>query len=742
MADLFLSYHGADREAVRVVQRLLEARGVTTFLDRDGLVRGQPWPQLLEDALRACRGVAVFLGSELGAWQKREMWFALDRQASEERERRSFPVVPVLLPGADPGSGFLFLNTWVDLRATLESPTEVDALVASLTRGAATPAPSTRADAAICPYRGLYPFREEDARFLFGRDETVQRLYDKLASCRLAAVVGSSGCGKSSVVMAGLVPRLRRQRPPAVTWDVAAFTPGRAPLRRLARELVAWLEPDLTPTALTERSEQLGERFECGEIRPVAFVEEGLRQSGADRLLLVVDQFEELFTESKAELRRPFAQALLALLQECPVVAVLTLRADFFGFAIDLDRELSGLLEAGNVALGPLRREELRRVVEEPARLVGLEFESPLLVDKLLDDVGDEPGNLPLLEYALTELWNGRSRGRLREATYQGIRGVAGAIAARADAELQKLGEPDQVRRVMTRLVRTSLATGGLENTRRRAVLADLGEPARRVVTEFSKPGVRLLVTGRDETGRETVEVAHEALIGAWAKLREWLDQDLELRLWRQRLESGLQYWEQDPTNLLSGLALAEAEKWLHERDSDLLPKEAGLIRASVAKREKDIEEKAKQELHEIQMARQLAQESDARARAEEAARTQAEARAHAEEAARVEAEGRAQAEETARTAAEARAQSEQARKRHARLLAAVLGVLALVAAGLGLWAFALQRQASAALDRVEQGLRVELGSNDAALAVTAMGQHSDQGRQLHDGERSAGRTG
>src|SRR5262245_40596761 len=121
MADLFLSYHGPDRDAVREVQRLVQGRGLTTFLDRDSLPRGLPWPQALEDVLKTCRGVAVFLGRELGPWQKRELWFALDRQASEENAGRRFPVVPVLLPGGDPGSGFLFLNTWVDLRGNLEA---------------------------------------------------------------------------------------------------------------------------------------------------------------------------------------------------------------------------------------------------------------------------------------------------------------------------------------------------------------------------------------------------------------------------------------------------------------------------------------------------------------------------------------------------------------------------------------------------------------------------------------------
>ncbi len=472
-ADLFLSYHGPDRAAVRTVQRMVQARGLTTFLDRDSLRRGLPWLPELERALTSCRGVAVFLGQERGPFQDVEREYAFVRQVHETSQGRSFPVIPVLLPGAEPDSGFLSLNTWVDLRQGLENATEIDALIATLKSVGAVR--TQHADASICPYRGLYAFREEDAPFFFGREEAIDRLLKKVSTSQLAAVVGSSGCGKSSVVMAGLVPRLRRQRSPN-TWDVVVFSPGQAPLRRLAQGLVSWLEPDLSPLELAGRSESLGQEFESTERHPAAYIEEGLRKSGADRLLLVVDQFEELFSETAVDRRRAFARMLLDLAQRYPVVPVLTLRTDFYGHAIDLDRDLTRLLDAGSVSLGPLRRDELNRAIVEPARLVGLTFDPPLLVEKLLDDVGQEPGNLPLLEFALYELWNGRHGHRLCGSTYAGIKGLTGAIAARADAELKKLDNVDAVRRVMSSLVRSSPSTGGLENTRRRVPIDDLGD--------------------------------------------------------------------------------------------------------------------------------------------------------------------------------------------------------------------------------------------------------------------------
>ena len=236
--QLFLSYSSADRIPVIAVQKLLQVRGINTFLDRDNLVSGLPWPQALEQALRAVNGVAVFIGCELGGWQKREMWFALDRQVREEKEGRPFPVIPVLLHGADLTPGFLFLNTWIDLRRGLDDVFTAEALSAFEQAIKATEPVRHREDsaarvverAAICPYRGLQIFREEDAAFFAGRKAFAKQLLDFTLGKNLVAVVGPSGSGKSSVVQAGLIPLLRREQPPANTWDAVSFTPRHDPL--------------------------------------------------------------------------------------------------------------------------------------------------------------------------------------------------------------------------------------------------------------------------------------------------------------------------------------------------------------------------------------------------------------------------------------------------------------------------------------------------------------------------------
>lgn len=260
---LFLSYNSSDRSLVVAVQKLLAARGITTFLDRDQLVPGLPWPTALEEGLRGVRAVAVFIGRELGGWQTREMYFALDRQASEEKQGRSFPVIPVLLPGADLTPGFLFLNTWIDLRSSLDLVTVAEPLKAferAITATESTPPSLAERTRTLCPYRGLEAFREEDAAFFARRTAFANELFKFTVDKELVAVVGPSGGGKSSVVQAGLVPLLRSQMPPATPWDVVTFTPGTDPFVRLASSLIPMLEPDRSETDRLAEAQNLGER--------------------------------------------------------------------------------------------------------------------------------------------------------------------------------------------------------------------------------------------------------------------------------------------------------------------------------------------------------------------------------------------------------------------------------------------------------------------------------------------------
>ena len=574
--DLFISYNWQDHAVVEALARALEGRGLQVFLDRWSLVPGRAWQPELEDQIGACRAVTVILGSYgMGPWQQREASLALQRQTHED----TFAVIPVLLHGADPPLGFLSQNTWVDLRNGLDDSQALDSLTAAVRSeppGEVLKARARAVQASICPYRGLNAFREEDAPFFFGRDKFIDRLVEVVAHQPMVAVVGPSGSGKSSVVRAGLVADLRRS-PEGMIWEIATLLPGDRPCRALAKALLPLYDPKLLlgPTITQRQRDEevaaLANAIDNGSLLLRDVVTTVLEQQpGTDRLLLVVDQWEELYTQCRqAQAIRQFVDQLIEATIHAPLTVVLTLRTDFLGYAQEY-RPLLDRLQDGTVQLGPMTQEELEQVITRPAEKVGLNFE-PGLVRGLLEDVGEEPGNLPLLEFALTRLWETRRGGCLHHAAYEAMGKVQGAIATRAEAVYAKLQNREQeaVRRVFLALVQLGKETG---DTRRRANLAEFGEAERAIVQRLAD--ARLLVTGRDETtGEETVEVAHEALIRRWERLKGWVNERREDLYLRDQVKAAAREWcehRQDRAFLWSDERVIEAGRALKRLGADV----------------------------------------------------------------------------------------------------------------------------------------------------------------------------
>ena len=582
--DVFFSYHWRDHAQVEAVARTLTERGLRVFLDRWYLAPGQPWPQALERTLASCSSVAVFLGADgLGPWQQRERDLALDRQGREP----GFPVIPVLLTRADPALGFLKLNTWIDLSANVADEAALETLRAAICRqppGSAGLTQIAAVRAQICPYRGLRPFREEDAAFFCGREAFTDKLVEAVERSSLVAVVGASGIGKSSVVRAGLIPRLREAKAGRV-WEITTLVPTDRPLHGLAAALVPILEPEMTRVDRLAEINKLAEHLAEGSVALRDVAADVLRtQPGTDRLLLFVDQWEELYTLTADDgARRRFLAEILDASEKGPVTVVVTLRGDFFGQALS-DRSFADRLQGAQVNLGPMTQEELERSIIEPAEKAGLKFE-PGLVDRILDDVGDEPGSLPLLEFVLAALWEQRRGITLHHDAYERMGGVQGAIAARADAEFEKLSaaQKDAARHMLIQMVRPGEET---EDTRQRAVLPVGNETALTVIRRLAD--ARLVVTARDAaSGAETAEVTHEALIRHWTLLRTWVDQDREFLRSKARLEAAAVLWEgdkRDPSRLLpTGHPLAEGKRILASRRLDLGGSVVAFIEASAA---------------------------------------------------------------------------------------------------------------------------------------------------------------
>jgi WD40 repeat protein/serine/threonine protein kinase/DNA-binding XRE family transcriptional regulator len=498
------------------------------------------------------------------------------------------------------------------------------------------------------PYKGLRPFTEADAADFFGRDTLIQDLLTRLSELndpavpaagqdlgRFLAVIGPSGSGKSSVVRAGLVPVLRSGGlPGSEKWFIVDMLPGSHPLEELETAL---LRVAVNPP---ENLLELLRQDERGLLRAVRHI---LPADETVELVLIIDQFEEIFTLVEDEATRAHLLNSLVTATLDPhsrLRVIITLRADFTDQPLQYV-DFGDMVRQRSEFVLPLTLDELQQAIVGPTERAGLSLE-PELVPAIIRDIGDQPGMLPLLQYALTELFERRDGRLLTLAAYQASGGVLGALARRADELYQGLDDADRVaaRQLFSRLVTLG---EGVEDTRRRVLRAELaalnsvreqgsegaGEnstqytprntehesisnlpsPISQVIDLFGQ--YRLLTFDRDPVTRgPTVEVAHEALIREWGQLRRWLDEDREFLLWQQRLRAGLRQWDisqQDEGALLRGAPLAEAENWFNRRQPDLTETERGFIRASLDLRQRRETERETQRQRELETAQKLA---------------------------------------------------------------------------------------------------------------------------------------
>jgi WD40 repeat protein/DNA-binding SARP family transcriptional activator len=378
----------------------------------------------------------------------------------------------------------------------------------------------------VCPFKGLASFEAADAPYFFGRERLVAELVARLVGAPLLAVVGPSGSGKSSVVRAGLLPALASGvLPGSQDWPQWVIRPGEHPLQQL---------------------------------------ETTLDEAGSRRFVLAVDQFEEAFTACRDEVER--SKFFAELTGATGGVVVIAMRADFYGRCAEYP-ELSHLIASNHVLVGPMQREELQRAVVCPAQRVGLAVE-PELVEALVDDVEHAPGALPLLSTALLELWRDREGRRLQLASYERTGGVRGAVARLAEDAFGHLdtGQRELAPTVLLQLVAVD-DDGAVERRSRR--LADLGsrDDVERLLGVLAD---RRLVT----ISKGTVELAHEALLREWPRLRAWIEDAGEgLRIERS-LRTASREWlrvGRDDGALYRGARLDEASEW-STRNGHALP--------------------------------------------------------------------------------------------------------------------------------------------------------------------------
>ncbi len=427
-----------------------------------------------------------------------------------------------------------------------------------------TPSPG---DGDLSPYPGLAPFRQEDARWFFGRDASTTKLMAHLSDAMRTGgpvvVIGPSGVGKSSLLRAGLTTALTR-RPRAVSgavdWLVETTSPGATPLAQLTRHVPELAEP-------------LATGADDDAVREAVAAHARRRGGHAARLVLIVDQFEEVFTECEdhGEVRR-FIHALQAVATPSDrhrhALVVIGVRADFYEHCLD-HPVLVEALQARSMALGPMTVPELREAIAQPAKRAGLKVE-PGLVDVMLRDLGVGSGStqdggytsgaLPLLSHALLATWQRRQNGRLTVAGYRSAGAIHGAIAVTAEQTWAQLAprRRDAARAVLLRLVHLGPNEHDSRRRRTRRELLEVADDLPSTEAAIDALAKARLIT----LDAESVEMTHEALLRAWPRLRKWIDQDRASTLLRQRVEEDAETWaaqEHDPSLLYRGARLETA---------------------------------------------------------------------------------------------------------------------------------------------------------------------------------------
>ncbi|MFF4501350.1 trypsin-like peptidase domain-containing protein [Streptomyces sp. NPDC001401] len=423
-----------------------------------------------------------------------------------------------------------------------------------------------------CPYRGLEPFREEDADLFHGREEDIARITASVHDHALVTVVGASGSGKSSLVRAGVLPALH-----AEGFTTTVFRPirGTRPVRALVRTLAAEAGTDPTRAAAADDPAE-----------EASLLTEDLLDHGGERgHVLFLDQFEEVAATDPDAARRLLALATAMIRAVRPtdrrlLRVIATVRHGSLDGLVAADT--ARLLSEGTEIIAPLDRDSLLRAITEPVtRAPGIGFE-PGLPERIVDEAVDEPGSLPLVQFALTRLWEERRHSVLTHEAYEALGKVGGALSAYAELSvaraLDEVGE-DTLRRLLAQLarpderfdfVRVPVRVDGLDPGLRDAAY-ELGRS-------------RLVLFNRTPAGEEIVDLAHEALVRQWPRARDWLEESREFRVWQEQLRTAMGVWRdngRDAGALLRGALLERALEWRERRASDIGEEELQFIEQS-----------------------------------------------------------------------------------------------------------------------------------------------------------------
>lgn len=617
MRRWFLSYHSPDQPLAEQLKGAIEREdeGVRVFFAPTSLRVGGRWAPALAEALaEAAAFVMLVTDTGIGPWQQIEYEAALDKHVNSP----DFPIILMLLEGqAVPRLSFLKQFHWI-VAPDLTSSKEVTRLIEAVASGH---------DAKLgelwrytSPYRGLSAMEESDADYFFGRERETVEVVRTLAaeSNRLPVLLGNSGVGKSSLAQAGVMATLHRQAwfgrtapyawPAAFSnsrrWFFVTLKPGADPIRALVESFMRRWQYDVTDPEWEARRQGWVDMLSDARATLPGLLdatERRYEQLGLPKppaFLLYIDQGEELYTRSEEVLRRRFAKLVADAVADPRFVALMSLRSDFLG-ALQNDDNL--FLVHRKIDVPPLREDDLRRVITEPARQLGARFESEELIEMItrrtVEDSAKDVGALPLLSYTIDDMWTEmvrRGDGVLRVSAT--VFELGGVLADRANSFIARNpAAEDSLRGLLTLKLATVREDG--EPTRRRALRSEFTDEEWRLIGELADHPNRLLVTATPEASEPYAEVAHEAIFRRWQKLRDWIAEEREFLIWRNGLEASYRSWVMVPEHsreiaLLMGHALAQAEGWLRSRAHDLPSTYRDFIDRSIRRQAVELEQR------------------------------------------------------------------------------------------------------------------------------------------------------
>ena len=478
----------------------------------------------------------------------------------------------------------------------------------------------------LCPYMGLQSFNEENAQYFYGREVLVQKLLNQLSHQSTLALVGASGSGKSSLVEAGLIAQLRqgKQLPSSEQWWIGCLRPSAQPLKTLVKILV---DPSNEKEQAHQQLQWEGLLYQGVE----GFVQ-WLRSRPEPMVVLVIDQFEELFTQAEFRDRQQFLELILGAVKYASdrFKLILTVRADFTSACLEIP-ELADILQQSSVLVPPyLTEDNYRSAIIKPAEQVGLKVEASL-VEVLLQELDRSAGDLPLLQFVLQKLWERRPGGKLTLATYRQIGGIKGSLERQAQSAYENL-DPEAQECARWIFMNLTQLGEGTEDTRRRVSKSEL------IVQKYPLPLVertmaaltnaKILVVnldrgidgGKSRSGdipadddellleamkqEVTVEIVHEILIRHWSTLRWWLEENRTRLRSQRQIEQFALLWQQkdqQPDFLLRGVRLAEAEELYLKYTDELTSNAQEFIACGLEARSK-VEQETKQRLRKTQI--------------------------------------------------------------------------------------------------------------------------------------------